>query len=120
MTDGLLELPLQRARALRFIKILHTAAWGFFVVCILGLPVAGVLHRFDWALILTALVLLECGALALNRGRCPLTNIASRYTEDRSDAFDIYLPGWLARWNKAIFGTIFALSELFVVWNWLR
>jgi hypothetical protein len=29
--------------------------------------------------------------------RCPLTGIAARYTDDRRDNFDIYLPPWLAR-----------------------
>ncbi len=100
-------------------KLAHTIVWAFFAACILALPVAGALRRFDWTLILTGLVLLECSALALNRGRCPLTNIAARFTEDRRDAFDIYLPEWLARWNKTIFGSLFVLSELFVLFKWL-
>lgn len=29
------------------------------------------------------------------------------------------LPGWLARNNKAIFGTLFAENELIVLWCWL-
>jgi hypothetical protein len=33
--------------------------------------------------------------------------------------FDIYLPNWLARNNKAIFGTLFALNGLIVLWRWL-
>jgi hypothetical protein len=39
-------------------------------------------------------------------GRCPLTAVAVRYTVDRRDNFDIYLPEWLARRNKPIFGSI--------------
>ena len=65
------------------------------------------------------LVLVECGVLAMNRGRCPLTDLAGRYTEDRTDNFDIYLPLWLARRNKMVFGTLFALGELFVLGWWL-
>jgi hypothetical protein len=118
MTDVLLEPTPRRVHALRTVKIVHTAVWALFVVCILALPLVAVLRRFDWALILTALVLFECGALALNRGRCPLTDVAGRFTSDRNDAFDIYLPEWLARWNKAIFGTLFVLNELFVLWKW--
>jgi hypothetical protein len=77
------------------------------------------MHRFDWAAILTAIILVECGVLALNRGRCPLTAVAARFTDERADNFDIYLPGWLARHNKAIFGTIFVANELIVLWRWL-
>jgi hypothetical protein len=87
--------------------------------CILAIPFAGAWRHFRLAAVLTALVLVECGVLALNRGRCPLTDLASRYTEDRFDNFDIYLPLWLARYNKTIFGTLFAAGELFVLGQWL-
>ena len=76
--------------------------------------------QFSGAAILSGIVLLECAILAMNDGRCPLTNLASRYTDDRRDNFDIYLPLWLARNNKSIFGTIFVLGELLVLALWLR
>jgi len=84
------------------------------------LPVAGVLRRFRWAAILSVIVLLECGLLAANRGRCPLSDWVTRYTADRGSNFDIYLPNWLASHNKTIFGTLFVVSELIVLWCWLK
>jgi len=102
------------------IKILHTLIWAFFVACILALPVAGWLHRFDWAVVLTVLVLIECGVLAANRWRCPMTDLAARCTVDRSENFDIYLPKWLARHNKTIFGTLLFVNECLVLWAWLH
>jgi hypothetical protein len=63
--------------------------------------------------------MVECAVLALNRGHCPLTDLAARYTEERTDNFDIYLPLWLARRNKAIFGTLFVAGALFVLGRWL-
>jgi len=54
---------------------------------------------------LTALVACECALLAANRGRCPLTDWAARFAEDRSANFDIFLPDWLAQNNKTTFGT---------------
>jgi hypothetical protein len=54
--------------------------WAFLAVSILALPVAGVLRRFRWAAILTVIVLLECGVLAANGGRCPLSDLAARFT----------------------------------------
>jgi hypothetical protein len=106
--------------ALVAVKVLHTAIWVFFVACILFLPVCAWFRRFDWAAILTAFTLAECGVLAANHGRCPLTNLAARFTSDRREAFDIYLLVWLARWNKSLFGGLFLISELFVLWRWLR
>jgi hypothetical protein len=40
--------------------------------------------------------------------------------EERADNFDIYLPNWVARHNKAIFGTLFVLNELFELWFRLK
>jgi hypothetical protein len=106
------------ARVLIGIKLLHTAAWAFLAGCVLLIPFAGVTRNFRGAAILSGIVLLECAILAVNGGRCPLTNVAARYTEDRRENFDIYLPLWLARYNKQIFGTIFVLSELLVLALW--
>ena len=104
---------------LQVIKIVHTVIWAFFVLCILGLPIAGVLRRFDWAIALSALVIVEVAVLAVNRWRCPLTDLAARYTDDRSENFDIYLPSWIARNNKVIFGSLFTAGALVVLWRWL-
>jgi hypothetical protein len=103
---------------LRAIKLLHTAIWALLAASILALPLAGLLRRFRLSVILSAVVLLECGVLAVNGGRCPLTDLAARYTLDRDSNFDIYLPDWLAEHNKVIFGTLFVLGELIVVWCW--
>jgi len=102
------------------IKILHTVIWAFLAAGILVLPVAGVSRRFRWAAILTVIILLECGVLAANGGRCPLSDLAARYTDERASNFDIYLPNWLASHNKVIFGTLFVVSELVVLWCWLK
>jgi hypothetical protein len=102
------------------IKLLHTVIWAFLAASILALPIVGVLRRFRWAAILTVIVLLECGLLAVNGGRCPLTDLAARFTVDRNPNFDIYLPNWLADHNKVVFGWLFAAGELVVVGRWLR
>jgi hypothetical protein len=101
------------------IKLLHTVIWAFLAGCILVLPVLAVFRRFRWAAILTGLVLLECGVLAVNGGRCPLSDLAARFTDSNADNFDIYLPNWLARHNKVIFGILFVAGEFVVLGYWL-
>ena len=101
------------------IKLLHTAVWAFFASCIVAIPVVGALGHYVWAAILIGSVLVECAVLAANRGRCPLTGMAARHTEQRSANFDIYLPLWLARHNKTIFGVLFVGGGLFVLARWL-
>lgn len=102
------------------IKLLHTLIWALLAGSILALPAAGMLRRFRLAAILTVIVLLECGVLAANGGRCPLSDLAARYTDERASNFDIYLPNWLASHNKTIFGTLFVVNELIVLCCWLK
>ncbi|HYH78716.1 MAG TPA: hypothetical protein VEX86_02945 [Longimicrobium sp.] len=105
--------------ALRRVKVVHTIAWAFFAGCILALPVAAWRGDFDTALVLIAIVFVEVGVLLVNGWRCPLTGVAARYTGDRRDNFDIYLPPWLARHNKLIFGALFAAELLFTLARWM-
>jgi hypothetical protein len=103
----------QNARlALIAVKVIHTVIWAFFAGCIVAVPVTALRGRFRLSALLSGLVLVECAVLAVNDGRCPLTDVAARFTVDHADNFDIYLPLWLAHWNKAIFGTLFATGEV--------
>jgi len=104
---------------LRAIKIVHTAAWAIFAGCIVALPVASSLGAHAAAGWLALVVAGEVLVLALNRWTCPLTKVAARFTADRRDNFDIYLPLWLARHNKGIFGTLYALGLVFAATLWL-
>ena len=86
---------------------------------IVALPVVALRGRFRVAAWLTALIVAECAVLALNRGRCPLTGLAARFTSDRAANFDIYLPHRLAENNKAIFGSLFVAGALVWLWQWV-
>ena len=101
------------------IRILHTIIWAFFVGCIVAAPVAALGRRFRLGAMLSAIVWFECALLGLNGGRCPLTDVAGKLTTERADNFDIYLPLWLARYNKLIFGSLFLAGELLLVACWL-
>lgn len=108
------------AHRLKQIKALHTVIWAVMAASILALPWAAWSGRFRWAFGLTLLVVGECMVLAVNRGRCPLTDVAARYTHERAANFDIYLPVWLARHNKSIFGFLFIVGEIVLLWRWTR
>jgi hypothetical protein len=113
-------LGVEAKARLAAIKLLHTAVWGFFAGCIVALPFAAWRGAYCWAAVLSALVWLECGVLAVNRWRCPLTDLAAKYTAERWPNFDIYLPRWLARHNKMIFGALFVVNEAIVLLKWFR
>ena len=104
---------------LRLLKITHTTIWVIFAGSILAIPVFAWLGEWVYTTALILFVLLECLILVFNRMRCPITDIAARYTDDRSDNFDIYLPQWLARHNKTIFGSLFVAGLVFTFLRWM-
>jgi hypothetical protein len=104
--------------ALRAAKIVHTLAWAIFAGCIVAFPVAAYLKDFHLASLLIAIVLVEVVVLVANHFRCPLTSVAARYASDRRANFDIYLPLWIARYNKEIFGSLFVAGVLFTLVRW--
>jgi hypothetical protein len=105
---------------LRVVKVVHTLAWAVFAGCIVALPLVAWHRSFQAAAILIAIVFVEILVLLVNGFRCPLTDVAARYTDDRQDNFDIYLPLWIARYNKQIFGALFAAGVLLTIALWMQ
>lgn len=80
--------PIDRdARRLTRVKLLHTAVWAVFASCIVVMPIASWCGAHGIAFTLAAVVAVEVAVLAWNRWRCPLTDVAARYTADRRANF---------------------------------
>ena len=95
---------------LTLIKLVHTLVWLFFNVVIFYLFYAVVTGKIDkWVWICLSLVALETVILVLFKMMCPLTVMARKYSDSTKDNFDIYLPVWLARYNKLIYTVIVAI-----------
>lgn len=105
---------------LRLVKAVHTLVWASLATCVVAIPVLAWRGEFAWAFALIGVLLVETILLLVNGWRCPLTDIAARYTSDRRDNFDIWLPEWLARYNKLIFGSLYVfgiLLTLAMLWS---
>ncbi len=101
---------------LRIIRAIHTLIWAVMASAIfylLYVGITGTMSQFLWMAI--GLILVESVTLLINRWRCPLTTIASRYTAVQPDNFDIYLPRWLAKYNKLIFTIILGVALLLLL-----
>jgi hypothetical protein len=109
----------EAARNLRVVRLLHTLVWAVFAGCIATIPVLAVQSQFRAGAVLAAIVLGEVVVLWLNGWRCPLTDVAARYTQDRRANFDIYLPEWLARYNKQIFGPLYGVGLVVLAIRWM-
>ncbi|TNE65210.1 MAG: hypothetical protein EP344_03140 [Bacteroidetes bacterium] len=109
---------MQDSHKLRLIKVLHTLVWIFFVTVIFYVVYSGFtgqVNTLTWIAI--GLVLLEGLVLLVFRMFCPLTLWARKYSDSNRDNFDIYLPNWLARYNKEIFTTIYLIGVLSVLYR---
>jgi hypothetical protein len=100
--------------------VTHTVVWAFFVACIFAIPLAAWRGALGIAAWFAASVAVEVIVSAANGWRCPLTSVASRYTDERRDNFDIYLPNWLARHNKLNFGVLDVAGVAFALARRLR
>ena len=104
--------------ALVAVKIVHTVVWAFFVLCIAAIPLLTWRGEYVKASWFAGIVFVEVLVIMLNRWRCPLTPVAARFTEDRRANFDIFLPEWLARHNKVIFGGLYLAGIVYLILSW--
>lgn len=102
------------------IKAVHTLVWAVFAGCIVAIPLVSWRGHHAVAAWLSLLVAGEVLVLVFNRMACPLTAVAARYTDDRRDNFDIFLPLWLARYNKHFFGPLYLAGLVFALLHWVR
>lgn len=59
-----------------------------------------------WTWICIGLIVLEAIILVVFKSICPVTLLARKYSDSTAHNFDIYLPNWLAKYNKIIYTTI--------------
>ncbi|MCY2688569.1 hypothetical protein [Salinimicrobium sp. TH3] len=103
------------------IKLLHTLVWAFFVTIIFYIFYSGLANKlttFTWISI--GLVIGEGLVLLLFKMFCPLTVIARKYSDSEKANFDIFLPEWLAKYNKEIFTAIYALGVALVLLRYFK
>ena len=97
------------------VKIVHTLIWLFFVAAIFYILYSGISNKITtltWIAI--SLIIAEGVVLVLFKMFCPLTLIARKYSDSEKDNFDIYLPNWLAKYDKIIFTTIYLVGVIIV------
>ncbi len=100
------------------IKIIHTIIWLFFNVVIFYMLYAVLVNKIDrWLWIGYGLFVLEALALLACRFFCPLTILARKYSDSTKENFDIYIPVWLAKYNKRIYTSLLVIIMLITVYR---
>ncbi|HQW43720.1 MAG: hypothetical protein IPF69_17780 [Chitinophagaceae bacterium] len=103
------------------IKVIHTIIWVFFNVVIFYMLYAVLTNKLDkWLWIGYGLFVLEGIILLLFKFYCPLTIMARKYSDSSKANFDIYLPNWLAKYNKLIYTSILVVIIIITIYQLLK
>src|SRR5450432_2399741 len=95
---------------LNIVKGIHSVIWIFFNGVIVYLYWAVISGKIDyWVWISIGIILLEGMVLLIFKRSCPITLIARKYSDSTKDNFDIFLPNWLAKYNKIIYTMLFVI-----------
>ena len=98
------------------IKWVHTLIWLFLVVVIFYILYSGIFNEINiYTWIGIGLIILEGIVLLIFKMFCPLTIMARKYSDSEMDNFDIFLPNWLAKYNKLIFTTLYIIGLILVL-----
>ena len=116
--SSLFILNLSADKKLMIIRLIHSIIWMFFNLVIFYLFYAVIVNRIDvrvW--ICVGLIVLEGLVLLLFKRTCPVTLIARKYSDSTKDNFDIYLPNWLAKYNKIIYTSLFVVVLILILFR---
>lgn len=103
---------------LTLIKIIHTLIWVFFNFVIFYMLYAVIIDKLDnWLWTGYAFIILEGITLLVFKFFCPLTIMARKYSDSTKDNFDIYLPNWLAKYNKRIYSGILVVIIILTIYR---
>ena len=112
---------MQDETRLILIKTIHTVIWLFFNVVIFYMLYAVIINKLDyWLWIGYGLFVLEGIVLVAFKFFCPLTVMARKYSGSTKANFDIYLPEWLAKYNKLIYTSILGVIIIITIYQLLK
>jgi hypothetical protein len=106
---------------LNIAKGIHSMIWIFFNVVIAYLYYAVITGKLDkWVWIGIGIIMCEAIVLLIFKRSCPVTLIARKYSDSTKDNFDIFLPNWLAKYNKLIYTILFVIFLIMLVFRLLK
>ncbi|MGE0772819.1 MAG: hypothetical protein AB7K37_13975 [Cyclobacteriaceae bacterium] len=101
-----------------WVKILHTLIWVYFNLVLIYLFFAGITDRIDgWVWFGIGSFAAEGMVLLIFKNVCPLTLWARNYSNSSRDNFDIFIPNWIAKHNKAIYTILLVIALAFIAYR---
>ncbi|APM38886.1 hypothetical protein [Clostridium kluyveri] len=109
------------SKKLFYIKLMHTIIWFFYVFVFFYILYTGIFNKINLYLwIAIGLEIIEGIILIIFKGKCPLTVLGYKYTDNPEVGFDIYLPKWLAKYNKIIYGSGLVIAMFIIIYRILQ
>ena len=112
---------MQNPSRLTLIKSIHTGIWLFQNVVLFYMAYEVITNQIDYFIWFgIGCIVLEWIVLLIYKWQCPLTIVARRYSDSKKENFDIYLPNWLAKYNKEIYISFFVAIVLGLIFRMLN
>jgi hypothetical protein len=103
---------------LTMVRILHTLVWIAFNVIIFYFLYSAISDKIGrWTWICLSLIMGEGIVLLVSGNVCPITTVARNYSDSTKENFDIYLPNWLAKYNKEIYSVIVGVGVVILIFR---
>jgi hypothetical protein len=106
------------AKTVLYIKLVHSLLFFLIGICTMYVFFAAALdHITRWTWLAFGVAVIELLALAFNEWRCPLTDMAERRGAEVGSVADLFLPAWLSVRLFPIFGIVFVITCLLLIWR---
>lgn len=103
--------PRRSEVAIVVVKSGHTVIFLGMAACVFHILYAGLTGSVSTlTMISIAVILFEGLVLLVNRGRCPLTDLAESLGSEHGSVSDIFLPAWFTPHIPAVFSTLFVIG----------
>jgi hypothetical protein len=106
------------SKTIFYIKLIHSLLFFLIVICTIYLLYSALfddITKITWFSF--AVVIIEMSALVLNDWQCPLTDLAEQKGAEVGSVADLFLPGWLSDQLFTIFGIVFTVTCLLLIWR---
>ena len=106
------------SRTVFYIKLIHSLLFFLIGICTIYVFIAAVMDYITWLTWLAFWVaIVELLALAFNEWRCPLTDLAEKKGAEIGSVADLFLPKLLSDHLFTIFGVVFSLTCMLLIWR---
>lgn len=106
------------SRTVFYIKLIHSFLFFLIGICTIYVFITaafGHITSFTW--IAFAIAIIELLALGFNNWRCPLTDLAEQQGAQVGSVADLFLPKVISDHLFTIFGILFGITCLLLVWR---